>query len=203
MPASPATVDHDRVSLGQSLGSLTEPGDPAGILVPHDQRDAMRRHAPVLLMQIGVTHTCGGDLNQHLPWPWMRGGHLLDTQRLPDGVQHRSPHLVLPYTLCSERLYESIALDPRASSHTAESARCADCGFCWPGWRRTSRSGLLGLGPSQQSAAPLSRPTARCPSSLPALTPDRAWSGTLSCDDCRRRTACWPMRRTCTAPPAC
>ena len=27
--------------------------------------------------------------------------------------------------------------------------------------------------------------------------------GALPCDGCRRRTACWPMRRTGTAPPAC
>jgi hypothetical protein len=44
------------------------------------------------MMQVGVTHSRGGDLNQHLPRPWTRGGHLLDTQRLSDGVQHRSPH---------------------------------------------------------------------------------------------------------------
>ena len=56
----------------------------------------MRRHAPVLLMQIGVTHSRGGDLNQHLPRPRTRSGHLLDAQRLPDGVQQRSLHLVLP-----------------------------------------------------------------------------------------------------------
>src|SRR6266487_3695607 len=95
MPASPPAVDHHRVSLRQALGSLPEPGHPAGVLMPHNQRDTVRRHAPVLLMQIGVTHSRGGDLDQHLPWPWMRGGHLLDTQRLPDGVQYRSPHLVL------------------------------------------------------------------------------------------------------------
>src|SRR5438128_727818 len=94
-PAAPPAPDGDGVAALDALDVWSDGFDVSRVLVPQGQRQLEAGRQRKLAgpdVQVGMAHTSAGDPDQHFVSSNLGHGHLVDSQRLSEGVESRCPH---------------------------------------------------------------------------------------------------------------